>query len=271
MKTNPRMKLFRTKLMKTTFTILFLTIATVAFGQVGINTSNPQGIFNIDGAKNNVTTGTPTAAQTTDDFSVLTDGRVGIGTATPTAKLEINSAVSGNSGLKFTQINSTTAPTAGVANLGIDANGIVTVASAAPGASATTVGGSSVTVSSFNVNGTGYTTVPSSSYTFTVPTGGKALFLSYMLGLDIIGSPLAGYQFYRCELFLDGVATGLFLGAQEPGSGDNQLQFTVSGILNISAGSHTISPRLVRIKSNLNGTNQNFETITSNFSAAYIN
>ena len=257
--------------MKNLFTFFPLAFGSIAFGQVGINTSNPQGIFNVDAAKNNESTGTPTIVQTTDDFSVLSDGKVGIGTIAPTAKLEINSAVSGNSGLKFTQLNSATAPTAGVANLGIDASGNVTVASAAPGASATTVGGSSTVLSGFNVNGSSYTTVPSSSYTFTVPSGGKALFLSYMIGLDIVGSPLGGYQFYRCELFLDGIATGLFLGAQEPGAGDNQLQFTVSGVLNISAGSHIITARLVRIKTNLNATNQNFETITSNFSAAYIN
>ncbi|KQT16781.1 hypothetical protein ASG31_10400 [Chryseobacterium sp. Leaf404] len=257
--------------MKTTLTILSLSLSTIAVGQVGINTQNPQGIFNIDGAKNNAATGIPTGAQTLDDFSVLSDGKVGIGTISPSAKLEINSGVFGTSGLKFSQINSTTSPTAGVANLGIDASGNVTVASASPGAGATTVGGSSTATSSFGVNGATYTSVPSSSYTFTIPSGGKALFLSYMLGVDIIGAPLGGYQFYRCELFLDGAATGLFLGVQEPGSGDNQLQFTVSGVLNVTAGSHTISARIIRIKSNLNGTNQNFETITSNFSAAYIN
>ncbi len=58
--------------------------------QIGVNTSNPQGVFNVDGQKNNPATGTPTVAQQQDDFVVTQQGRVGIGTTAPTAKLEIN-------------------------------------------------------------------------------------------------------------------------------------------------------------------------------------
>ncbi|MFP3836176.1 hypothetical protein SCA31_25085, partial [Chryseobacterium sp. SIMBA_028] len=56
------------------YSIFTLAIGSLAFGQVGINTQNPQGIFNIDGAKNNATTGTPTAAQLKDDFIVTASG-----------------------------------------------------------------------------------------------------------------------------------------------------------------------------------------------------
>ncbi|MFP3598615.1 hypothetical protein [Chryseobacterium sp. SIMBA_029] len=73
------------------YSIFTLAIGSLAFGQVGINTQNPQGIFNIDGAKNNATTGTPTAAQLKDDFIVTASGSTGIG-ATPDASaiLELN-------------------------------------------------------------------------------------------------------------------------------------------------------------------------------------
>ena len=39
---------------------LLTTFSLVAKSQVGINTTNPQGVFNIDGLKNNPTTGVPT-------------------------------------------------------------------------------------------------------------------------------------------------------------------------------------------------------------------
>ncbi|NML69148.1 hypothetical protein HHL23_05000 [Chryseobacterium sp. RP-3-3] len=73
------------------YTIFALAIGSLAFGQVGINTQNPQGIFNIDGAKNNATTGTPTAAQLKDDVIVTASGPTGIG-ASPDASaiLELN-------------------------------------------------------------------------------------------------------------------------------------------------------------------------------------
>lgn len=63
-----------------------------AFAQVGINTENPQGIFNVDGARDNATTGTPTAAQQANDFLVMPDGEVGIGTA-PGTSLDVNGAI----------------------------------------------------------------------------------------------------------------------------------------------------------------------------------
>ncbi|AYN02340.1 hypothetical protein [Chryseobacterium sp. 3008163] len=78
--------------MKNKFYIFFaLTIGSLAFGQVGINTQNPQGIFNIDGGKNNATTGTPTAVQLADDFIVTASGSTGIGTSpVASALLELN-------------------------------------------------------------------------------------------------------------------------------------------------------------------------------------
>ena len=57
--------------------------------QVGINTPNPQAVFHIDGQKNNPTTGIPTVIQQADDVAVSSSGNVGLGTNTPSSKLEI--------------------------------------------------------------------------------------------------------------------------------------------------------------------------------------
>ncbi|WP_223559481.1 hypothetical protein [Chryseobacterium lathyri] len=76
---------------KNIYLAIALTTSSLAWSQVGINTQNPQGIFNIDGAKNNVATGTPTAAQLKDDFIVTASGSTGIGAAPDaSAILELN-------------------------------------------------------------------------------------------------------------------------------------------------------------------------------------
>jgi len=82
---------------KTLLSALLFIISIAIFGQVGINTTNPQGIFNVDGAKNNPTMGTPTAIEAKDDFAVFADGSVGIGTTVPdaSAMLDITSTNKG--------------------------------------------------------------------------------------------------------------------------------------------------------------------------------
>ncbi len=81
----------------------------MAFSQVGINTQNPQGIFNVDGGKDNPVSGTGhTAAQQLNDFTVLADGNVGIGTIAPTQKLEVQTGGTSTSpvtGFKLTDGN----------------------------------------------------------------------------------------------------------------------------------------------------------------------
>ena len=67
-----------------------LLISGASFSQVGVNTSNPQGIFNIDGGKDNPTTGSAhTNAQQLNDFTVTAAGNVGIGKIAPSTKLHI--------------------------------------------------------------------------------------------------------------------------------------------------------------------------------------
>ena len=75
--------------MKKILFTFFISTSVSLFGQVGINTTNPLGIFHIDGNKDNPTTGTPNSIQQNNDFIVTSTGNVGIGTTTPTRKLEI--------------------------------------------------------------------------------------------------------------------------------------------------------------------------------------
>jgi hypothetical protein len=65
--------------------VAFLMLAIITKAQVGINTTNPQGILHVDGAKDNSTTGAPTAVQQANDFVVTASGSVGVGTTTPDA------------------------------------------------------------------------------------------------------------------------------------------------------------------------------------------
>lgn len=78
-------------------TFILLTCYFNSFGQVGINTVNPQGVFNIDGAKDNPATGTPSLSQQDNDFVVTSTGSVGIGITLPnnSAKLDISSTNKG--------------------------------------------------------------------------------------------------------------------------------------------------------------------------------
>ncbi|MDQ1162210.1 hypothetical protein QE422_002578 [Chryseobacterium sp. SORGH_AS 447] len=72
----------------------------ISNAQVGINTTNPQTTFHVDGAKDNPTTGAPSASQQLNDVTIDANGNIGVGTIAPSAKLQIN-AGSGNA-LKIT-------------------------------------------------------------------------------------------------------------------------------------------------------------------------
>lgn len=89
---------------KLLFSILGTLAYNITFSQVGIDTPAPLGTLHIDGAKNNPTTGSPSPTQAIDDFIVKSTGNVGIGTVTPSAKIEINSGTPNTSGVRLTQI-----------------------------------------------------------------------------------------------------------------------------------------------------------------------
>ena len=81
--------------MKKNITLLaFLFFLVSAYSQVGINTVNPKATFHIDGAKDNPATGAISTSQQANDFVVTSAGNVGIGTISPSKKLEIISSVS---------------------------------------------------------------------------------------------------------------------------------------------------------------------------------
>ncbi|WP_433631708.1 hypothetical protein [Chryseobacterium cucumeris] len=72
---------------------LLTTLSLVVKSQVGINTTNPQGVFNIDGLKNNPTTGVPSAVQAKDDLVTTSNGNLGLGLTTPGTTLDVNGAI----------------------------------------------------------------------------------------------------------------------------------------------------------------------------------
>jgi len=74
--------------------------------QVGINTPNPQGTFHIDGAKDNPATGTPTAAQQTNDVVITSSGNMGIGTTAPNPNASLDMS-SSNKGVLVPRVNLT--------------------------------------------------------------------------------------------------------------------------------------------------------------------
>ena len=80
--------------------------------------------FGIDGQDSN--TGLGFGSNSITNMVLTSGGNLGIGTTAPTAKLEINNATAG-SGLKFTQLNSSSTPVTGAATLGVDATGNVVV------------------------------------------------------------------------------------------------------------------------------------------------
>ncbi|WP_449386897.1 hypothetical protein [Chryseobacterium lineare] len=110
--------------------------------------------------------GTARAAGT--DFVVKDTGNVGIGTSSPSAKLELNSGTTNTSGLKFTNLNSST-PTSSGTTLGVDASGnIVTV----QGSAFVPATGKSVLTATTNIaaNGANYNLT-----SITLPTAGTYL------------------------------------------------------------------------------------------------
>lgn len=70
-------------------TLGLFSIPFISFSQTGINTENPQGIFHVDGMKNNGSSAVLTTVQQSDDFIITSSGNVGIGTTTPEAKLDV--------------------------------------------------------------------------------------------------------------------------------------------------------------------------------------
>lgn len=66
--------------------------------QIGIGTNNPQGIFHVDGAKDNPASGVPTSTQISNDIIInKATGFIGAGVLNPQVQLDIRSTANENS------------------------------------------------------------------------------------------------------------------------------------------------------------------------------
>lgn len=81
--------------MKPILFIFLCVFCTNLQAQTGVNTKNPQGVFHVDGAKDNPSTGAPTSLQAYNDVIITSLGNLGLGTLAPTLKLEIHTTGTG--------------------------------------------------------------------------------------------------------------------------------------------------------------------------------
>lgn len=75
--------------MKAALSLLLILLSFNTFAQIAIGTISPQGMLHIDGQKDNPQTGQPSIEQQKNDVVITSDGKLGVGTTTPTAKLEV--------------------------------------------------------------------------------------------------------------------------------------------------------------------------------------
>jgi len=259
--------------MKKILSVLSLIVlgTTSYYTQVGIQTENPQATFHIDGAKDNPTAGTPNAAQQLNDVAITSTGNVGIGTITPTNKVEINSGTANTSGLKLTNLTATT-PIGIGQTIGVDANGNVITMANATSATVQSYEVSSSIGADYGVSDLAWTVITGSSQTVTIPAGGKALFINFMLGIDYMTSNSSGTAYYTSRLFIDGVGTNVYQTVQENGAG-TQAQFNLSTVKFLPPGNHTVDIRMARTlnQNTASGIVVICRPISMSFNASYIN
>lgn len=75
--------------MRSICVFLGILVFTSVSAQVGINTNLPLKPLHVDAKKDNPPTGLPTAEQEKNDVVIDEEGRLGVGTITPTAKLDV--------------------------------------------------------------------------------------------------------------------------------------------------------------------------------------
>lgn len=116
---------------KKLFLVAFIPLSALFNAQVGINTENPQRLFHLDGKSSTSTTnppiGLPSVAQQIDDVVITNEGRMGIGTISPSEKLEVN----GKTKIKDLPVNGSEG-FAGTKTLVADNNGVIGVLNGLP-------------------------------------------------------------------------------------------------------------------------------------------
>ncbi|WP_051881810.1 hypothetical protein [Chryseobacterium soli] len=206
-------------------------------------------------------------------LTILNNGNIGVGTSAPNAKLEISSGTANTSGTRFTNLNSASPISTGQ-TLGVDAAGnVITLVNPSP-ASVTTASVNSTTGASFNVNDATAVMVPGTSQSVNIPTGGKALFINFMLGIDYGSNPTgSGSSYYEARLYIDGAATDCYMRTQEYGPGGYSAQFSFNTVKFLTAGNHTIDVRMTRTFNNgiASGVNMLCIPISMSFNATYLN
>lgn len=90
--------------MKEKYLLLMFFVIGNMYCQVGVNTTLPMQPFHIDAKKDNPINGTPNATQIANDIVVDKEGQVGIGTITPTTKLDVKGGVTLDKTLKINNI-----------------------------------------------------------------------------------------------------------------------------------------------------------------------
>lgn len=220
------------------------------------------------------TNATPLTLKTNavDKLTLLSNGNVGIGSTAPSSAFELTSGTANTSGLRLTNLTSASPIGTGQA-LGVDATGnLVTVANPSP-TNVNTSSVNSTVAANFNVTDLIPTIVSGTSQTITVPTGGKALFINFMLGVDYVNNPAgSGTAYYEARLYIDGVATDCYMRTQEVGISTNA-SFTISTIKFLAAGNHTIDVRMLRTFNNgtTSGAAMTCAPISMSFNASYLN
>ena len=167
-------------------------------------------------------------------------GNIGVGTSSPTNTLHVYAS---SNPLRLEGLATTTSNTN---VLTVNGSGVVTQ-QVLPGTTSTTItqtydktDGS--TTASNNFPQFTLTTLINTSNTFSLPSA-KTLFITTTVGIDDYTVPNGGSPYYVFELYIDGAASGIKTGIQEPGGVGQSMNFTLSGVKALSAGSHTIDLR----------------------------
>ncbi|WP_126653138.1 complement C1q domain-containing protein [Chryseobacterium aureum] len=86
---------------------------TYSKAQVGINTSNPQTIFHVDGARDNPSAGAPSSIQMGNDVAVTSAGEIGIGTLAPAVKIDTRSVSNSDNSMGIGETSQTASAAGG--------------------------------------------------------------------------------------------------------------------------------------------------------------
>ncbi|SEJ86198.1 hypothetical protein SAMN05216327_1308 [Dyadobacter sp. SG02] len=193
---------------------------------------------------------------------------VGIGTTTPAAKLHVVGNVAIQDGTQGAG-KVLTSDAAGIASWKAPVGSGASTATQSA-SYAVPIGNGAQPSAFFGVTEGSYTTVSNTTNVINFPSQ-KAAFINYVLGVDDV-SAWTGYSpFNRFEIYIDGVASGIFIIIQTEVSGHFEL--TLSGVRTVTAGNHTFDVRATRWYNNGAPASayQICGTISSNLDVTYLN